>query len=92
MKDVWLNGHRKPLSKAKSLVPVFDTGEESYSSTNSYEPSARERPVRGFIPPLMLSLFGYRLRIGHRGESERHGCSRTRFPVRNRILSVTLLF
>ena len=37
---------------------VVDTG----------EPSARERPVRGFIPPRILSLFGYRLRIGHHGE------------------------
>ena len=62
---------------------------ERHLYLNVVEPSAPERPVRGFIPPLILSLFGYCLRIGHRGESERHGCSRTRFPVRNRILSVT---
>ena len=46
---------------------------------NYIEPSARERPLRGFIPPLILYLFGYRLSTGLGGESESMGVAILRF-------------
>ena len=81
----WHNPSDRTMA-LRSTQPVTEM------STRSIEPSARERPVQGFIPPLILSLFGYRLRIGHRGECKRRGRSRTGFPVRKRILTKYLLF